>query len=77
MNIEHLLERYLEKKGINSEKIPEDKFNLVVGRIEDDFDTFIEDRFDEIASEWVFLEIEQELEEHPEWKLQKLKGAKK
>ena len=68
MDIEYLLEKYLEKKGINPEKVDEDLFNNVVSRIEDTIEDFIRDDFNKFAEDWAF-EIEQELPEHPEWKL--------
>ena len=75
MNIEFELERYLEKIGVDYEKVPEDIFSTIVSRIEEDIDDYMSDKFDIIAKEWVWLEIEQDLDEHPEWKIkQKIKG---
>lgn len=70
MNVDFLLEKYLETKGIDPDKVDEDLFSTVVSRIEDDIDEYVrEEVFEKFAEEWVYLEIEQKLEDHPEWKL--------
>jgi len=69
VNIERLLERYLEEKGIDALKIDTDIFDCCVSRIEEEFNEFVKENFKKIASDWVFTLIEQELDEHPEWKL--------
>lgn len=74
VDIEHLLEKWLEKQGIDSSKVNEDLFDEVVGRIEDEADEFIIDNFHKLTEDWGFMIITQELSEHPEWKLTKVEG---
>ncbi len=69
MNIDGMLEKWCEKKGIDVMKIPEEIWNTTINRIEDDIDEFIDEKSDQFVDEWAFLNIEQELPEHPEWKL--------
>lgn len=72
MNVEFMLESWLEKKGIDAEKVDEHLFDQVVNRMDDDIDDFVRDNFDKFIDNWGFL-IEQELPEHPEWKLTEIK----
>jgi hypothetical protein len=70
IDFDNLLEIYLEKKGIDFHKVDDRVISKVVSRIEDDAEEYIkEEVFDKIADDWVYLEIIQELEKHPEWKL--------
>ena len=64
-------EKWCEKKGIDIEKVPERILNTVVSRTEDDIDEYLKEKNEEIdfVNEWAWLEIEQHLEDHPEWKL--------
>lgn len=76
MNVDYLLEKWCEKKGIDCEKIPEDIWNETVSRTEDDIEEYIREEGDTFVNEWAWLNIEQNLDEHPEWKCQKNKQEK-
>jgi len=69
MNVDNFLEKWCERKGINPEKIPDKIWDETVGRIEDDIEEFIQEKSQEMVKEWAFLNIEQNLSEHPEWKV--------
>lgn len=71
MNVDLMLEDWCKKKGIDTKKIPEDIWNLTISRIEDDIEEFIKSKSGKFVDEWAWINIEQELSEHPEWKLKK------
>ena len=75
IDIDNLLEKWCDKKGINSERIPHDIWNTVTNRTENDIEEFLKEKNEEIdfVNEWAWLEIEQNLDEHPEWKLKEQK----
>ena len=68
---DYFLEKWCEKKGIDIDKVPQKILNTVVSRTEDDINDFIKEKNEEMdfINEWAWLEIEQNLEEHPEWRI--------
>jgi len=72
--IENLVEEWCEKKGIDFEKIPKNIIDKIIYMIEEDINNFIEDKGIDIAKEWCWMYIEQELGEHPEWKIKQKAG---
>lgn len=71
MDVDNLLEKWCKKKGLDPEKIPQNIWDTVVSRTEGDIEEFLESENEDkhFIDEWAWMEIEQNLEEHPEWKL--------
>ncbi len=69
VNIDIMIEKWCEKNEIDIDKVPEDILSETENRIEDDFDEFLEEKGKEIVAEWCWMNIFQELKEHPEWKI--------
>jgi hypothetical protein len=68
IDAESWLEDWCEENNIDMDKLPEEIVNRVTSRAEDDAATYLNSKGREFISEWAWLDIEQHLDDHPEWK---------